>query len=269
MDIKEKFVILIPPSPWGDYSDLWGPFFNLLFRFWPDCPFKVYLATYKPDINIPPRVKIILLKDNYISWSDLLIKTLNYINEPYVFLFFQDLFLYDFVDTDIILEIFEWILKVDANYVRLNPSPKPDKYYNELIGVVSKGAIYRASAFSVWNKDVLLDLLRPDESAWDFEIYASVRSDKYDGFYSIRKRYFYYINGVVKGKWQRGAVRKLNSLGIEVNLEKRKMMSLTETVGYYLKTQRSNLFKIIVPSRLRRKVKDFILRGKYDYKLKE
>ena len=90
MDIKEKFAILIPP--WDEYSDLWEPFFNLFFRFWPDCPFKVYLPTYKPDISIL-RVKIILLKDNYISWSDLLIKTLSYINEPYVFLFFQDLFL--------------------------------------------------------------------------------------------------------------------------------------------------------------------------------
>ena len=265
MDIKGKFSIIVPSC--DKYSDLWKPFFDLFFRFWPDCPFKIYLLTDRLNINIP-NVEA-LPSGNYLSWSDSLINALNHIEEDYVFLFLEDLFLLDFVNTDSILEIFEWILRVDANYVRLNPSPKPDRYYNKLIGIISKGIIYRASTvLSIWKKDVLLDLLQPGESAWDFEIYGSVRSDKYDSFYSVRKRYFYYINGVVKGKWQRGAVKKLNSLGIEVNLEKRKMMSLEETIGYYLKRQRSNLFKII-PLRFRRKVKDFILRGKYDYKLKE
>ncbi len=53
----------------------------------------------------------------------------------------------------------------------MNPWPKPDKHYSQLVGIVSKGTIYRtATVLSVWKKDILLDLLKVGESAWDFEV---------------------------------------------------------------------------------------------------
>lgn len=50
------------------YSDSWGPFFTQFFKYWPDCPFPIYLITEggeQPD----PRVSMLILqKDN--GWSD-------------------------------------------------------------------------------------------------------------------------------------------------------------------------------------------------------
>lgn len=263
LHIKDKFAVLIMSC--DKYSDLWEPFFKLFWRFWPDCPFNVYLLSNKVSTDVP-QVKNLLVGYD-ISWSDSLHKGVVQLKEEYVFLFLNDYFLYDFVKTNKVLNVFNWIIESNANYVRMRPSPKPDKHYNDLVGVVSKGTIYRASAFSVWEKDILLNLLKPGESGWDFEVYGSVRSDSYDGFYSIWENYFSFIHGVIKGKWQRNAVRKLKSFGVDINLTKRDRMTLIETVVLYLRQQRLKLLKLF-PAKYRRNIKDFVRRGKYNYKLK-
>ena len=265
LDIQSKFVILVVSC--DKYSDLWNPFFKSFFRFWPDCPFDIYLLSNHKYTNIP-KVKNLLIGSD-ISWSDNLYKGLDYLKEDYIFLFLDDLFLLDFVKTDEVLRLFTWIIESDANYVRMNPSPKPDKKYNELVGTVSKGTIYRtATILSIWKKNILLNLLKSGESAWDFEIFGSIRSDKYENFYSTWEKYFSFMNGVIKGKWQKNSVKMLKSLGIEVDLNKRQTMNLKETIGFYFRNKKSRMFKILVSPKYRRKLKKIILRGKYNYKFK-
>ena len=265
LNIKDKFAVLVVSC--DKYSDLWEPFFKLFWRFWPDCPFNVYLLSNRLNSDIQG-VKGLLIGED-ISWSDNLYNGVSKLKEDYIFLFLDDLFLCDFVKSDRVLQVLDWTLAYNANYVRMNPSPKPDKPYNELVGIVSKGTIYRTSTvLSVWKKAILLDLLRPGESAWDFEIYGTIRSDVYDGFYSTWEEYFPVVNGVIKGKWQRSAVKKLKLLGVNIDLSKRGVMTNREALIFFLKRQRSRLLKII-PAKYRRGVKDFILQGKYNYKLKQ
>lgn len=264
LDIKNKFAILVVSC--DKYSDLWNPFFKSFFRFWPDCPFNIYLLTNYEFVDIL-QVKNLLIGDD-ISWSDNLYKALNYLKEDYIFLFLDDLFLLDFVKTDEVLRLFTWIIESNANYVRINPSPKPNKRYNELVGIVSKGTIYRTSTvMAIWKKNILLNLLKNGENIWDFEIYGSIRSDSYDAFFCTWKKYFFIINTVIKGKWMRSAIKELKSLGIEIDLSKRKVMTFEETIKYYFSRKRSGLLKLF-PAKYRRKLKDLVLRGKYNYKSK-
>lgn len=261
---KDKFAVLIVSC--DKYSDLWRPFFELFWRFWPDCPFNVYFLSNKIGFD-DPKVKNLLVGED-ISWSDNVRKAIINIKEEYILLSVDDLFLCDYVKTEEVLKVFNWIYQFGVNHVRMNPSQKPDKPYNELVGIVSKGTIYRTSTIlSVWKKDVLSNLLKAGESAWDFEIYGSVRSDAYDGFYSTWRDYVPIINGVVKGKWRRTAVRKLKSLGIDINLFRRKEMNFKETAMFHLIQLRSHILKLF-PAKYRRKIKDFILKGKYDYRPK-
>lgn len=260
-NIKDKFAILVVSC--DKYSDLWGPFFYLFRKFWPDCPFNVYLLSNKRGFS-DPKVKNLLIGED-VSWSDNLRKAALNIKEDHILLFLDDLLLHSAVKTDEVLKVFDWILQTNANYVRMNPTQWPDKPYNELVGIVSKGAIYRTSTvLSVWKKNTLFELLKSGESAWDFEIYGTVRSDKYDGFYSTRNDHFPVINGVIKSKWQRSAVKKLESLGVKIDLEKRGIMSYKETALLRLKEARSMVLNIF-PPKYRRKVKDFVLKGKYNY----
>lgn len=239
------------------YSDLWEPFFSLFRRFWPDCPFGVYLLSNMVSMNTP-NVKSLLIGDD-VSWSDNLRNAVVRLTEEYVLLFIDDLFLYDFIDTDKILGVIGSAIDNDANYIRLNAFPGPDKKFNEKIGIISKGTIYRSSVVSVvWKKSVLLDLLKPGENAWDFEILGSVRSDIYDNFYSSYKNLMPVTNTVIKGKWRRDAVKKCKRLGIEIDLTKRQVMTCMEAAVFSLKQLRTNLLNCL-PAKHRRKIKDFIV----------
>lgn len=248
-----------------NYSDLWTPFFQLFRRFWPDCPFKLYLLTNLKQTEIPGVNNLRIGND--VSWSDNVIAALSRIPEKYVMLYIEDLFLYDYVDQKKVENIFHWISRADVNCVRLSAVPKPDKAYNYLVGKVSKGTIYRASTvMSVWQKSVLLDLLKPGESAWHFEIYGTVRSDSYSGFYATYEDVFPVLNTVVKGKWQRKALRKMQELGVTFDIANRKILTPAESFVFWARQLRSSMLNFF-PAKSRRWIKDFVLRGEYNYEL--
>ena len=260
-NLKDRLAILVVSC--DKYSDLWKPFFSLFWRFWPDCPFDVYLLSNNINPAIP-QVKSLLVGDD-ISWSDSLQKGVSLLKEDYILLFLDDLFLRESVNTKEVLEVFSWAVESDINYVRMNPMRnKPDESLNDSIGILSKGVIYRTSTVvSVWKKNVLLDLLKDGESAWDFEFYGSIRSDKYDRFYASWKDCFPITNAVIKGKWCKEAVRRLKSLGIEIDLTSRKIMTFSEIIIQYLRILRSWVLGVF-PAKYRRRVKSFILR-EYNY----
>ena len=164
------------------------------------------------------------------------------------------------VNTEKVDQLFRWATDNDVNYVRLNPSTKPDKRYNDVVGVVSKGTIYRASVVAcLWKKSVLLDLLKPGENAWEFEEYGSIRSDVYDGFYSTYVDYFPIINSIIKRVWETSAVKKLHRLGVELDFSKRRSMTTAESMVWKFKLLRSTIFSMI-PARYRRRIKSLAQR---------
>ena len=163
-------------------------------------------------------------------------------------------------------QVLDWMHETRANYVRLNPTPKPDAPGTELVGKVSKGALYRASTvLSAWRRSTLLSLLKAGESAWHFEVYGSERSDVFEGFYASRERLVPIVNGVVEGKWQRAVVKKLRVLGVDLDLSRREVMTWGETAVLRAQKIRGRMLRLL-PSTYRRRVKDFLLRGQYRYK---
>jgi hypothetical protein len=255
---KENIAIAIVSC--DRYSDLHQPFFYLFKKFWPDCPFKTYLFSNEKRFNQPGLNNILVGKD--VSWSDNLISALNKIEEEYVFLWVDDLFLIDRVDTTRIISLFEWATARGINYLCLNALPSPDKNYNNDVGIVSPGSLYRASTvLTFWDKKVLLGLLKSRETAWQFEINGSIRSDKYDKFYATWVPAIKVINGVIKGKWRRSAVRRLNSLGVVPDLRARKKNSLFEEFIFFLKISRSIILRMF-PSNFRRSIRRTFIKDK-------
>jgi hypothetical protein len=253
--LEGKLAILVPSC--DRYSDLWNPFLTLFWKFWPDCPLPVYLLSNFASVA-DDRVRTLPVGED-VSWSDNLAKALDRLNYEYILLFLDDLFLTSHVDTKTVLGILDWAVQSKVNYLRFNPSPKADRYHNDITGVVSPGTVYRtATVMSVWRKDVLLSLLRPGENAWDFEIKGSIRSDEFDGFFSTWEKHFPVINGVIKGKWLPSAARTLEKLGVEIDLTSRPVMSRTRAMVHFCKQQRSSLLKIL-PSKYRRSVRYFIM----------
>lgn len=246
------------------YADLWPPFFSHLRRFWPQCTLKTYLLSNTVRANLPGVHELLIHPDE--SWSGSLREALRRIGEEYVFLFLDDLFLVGQVRSPVVSQVMEWAVQTGANYVRFTPAPKPDRRHDALVGAISPGAIYRASTvLSLWKKQLLMNLLVPGESAWAFEVHGSMRSDTYDGFYCTWERHFPFVNGVIKGKWVGSAVRSLKALGTPVDLARRPMLTLREVVGLELLEMRSRLVRLF-PGKYQRRIKDAVLRGKYDYR---
>ncbi len=188
------------------YSDLWHPFFSCFFKYWPDCPFPIYLAsnnsTYPDErvnmINIGPD------KD----YSSNLISILDKIDTPWIFLWFEDAFLSKKVDNIYIKDLIKDAITNDVGSFKLS-SDFPWVYAkdrNKKIGPIPKGVKYRgAIGMSLYKKELLYKLISPGESAWQLD--KSNRSNELnEKFYalttdSLKKPPFSFQHGVVKGKW--------------------------------------------------------------------
>lgn len=236
-----------------NYSDLWLPFITQFRKHWPECEYPVYLTCNQ----LSPRfdgIKTLAVGED-CSWSENLLRALASVKEDYVLLYIEDLLLYAPVRTEQLARILSWVAIAQPNHVRLTPSESPTRPHNNLVGEVEPGAPYRTSTIlSLWKKEVLAKLLIPGENAWQFEIVGSSRSDAYPGFFTSYQTCFPIINGVIKGKWTRSAVKRLLAQGVPLALERRATMTAYETIKHFLLIARSRLFQLL-PWRMRRKIR--------------
>lgn len=211
------------------YQDLWKPFFTLFFRYWQNCPYPVYLGSNRLTYT-DSRVKMITVGDDK-DWSSGFRKMLEQIPHHYVIVLLEDYLLYKPVDTDKIRELVSYMKRRGAGVLRLFPCPGPDmpSQDNPEVGEICKGADYRVSMqAAIWDRQILCSLLHDGESAWNFEMVGSIRSDELEvPFLSVNKDSVkqppipYFCTAVVKGKWLRDAVNLCRKEGIEIDLSVR------------------------------------------------
>ena len=118
--------IVVPSC--DNYEDSWGPFFGSFFKYWPDCPFPVYLIT---DNKIYPdqRVKTINLGIDHGWANNMKICQSEKITERFFLYFLEDVFLTKKVKTERILNLLAVLKKDRVSCLRLYPSPGPDRPY--------------------------------------------------------------------------------------------------------------------------------------------
>ncbi len=232
------------------YSDLWAPFMAQFARHWGDCPYKRYLTTNHMDAAFDGFKTLKLGEDR--SWSDNLKSALGMIQESYVLLFLEDLMLVKDVDRFLLAAVMRWVGKNEPAQVKLNATERPGEKKDELVGRVVEGAMYRTSTVAtLWDKEILCALLEPGESAWEFELIGSARSDAFPGFYITYRDCFPVINSVIKGKWRRSAIRALARQGVEVDSTRRGSMRPLEELAFEAKQLRTEASKLI-PMKYRR-----------------
>ncbi len=240
----DKFAVLVISC--DKYSYVWPAFFHFLNKYWHDCPYKIYLVSnfIKADFT---KVENILVGQD-LSWSDNVIKALDKIVEENIFIFLEDEFLIDHVDNDKIRNLFNWFLCHDANCLRLNPIPFPDKQFNKNVGIVSKGTIYRVSTvLTLWKKNVLSSLLVQGENAWEFETRGTLRSNQYGQFFSVRKEVIRFRNVIIKGKWLRSGIKMLDRNDIRLNAGSLIPMNVYEEIVFLMKRARTRILYLFPP----------------------
>lgn len=219
------------------YSDLWRPYFALLERLWPDCPFPVKLITD----SIDPRIEGVcaLPVGENTDWSTALLRALDRIQTPYVLFTLEDFFLRREPDTTRLLLLLHIMQQRKFRMMRLVPRRPPNMRVRGTrdYGLITPGAPYRVSTQAAyWDVHALRSLLRPGETAWEFEINGTQRSKDIEGFAGVWAEALPYGHHVIeRGRWFPWEARRFSKLNIGVDLSARPVMSLWRSAAWMMR----------------------------------
>jgi hypothetical protein len=200
------------------YSDIWPIFFQLFFKYWPDCPYPVFLGSNEKTYNDPRVTTLCVGADK--SWADSTRAMVSMVPATNILWFLDDYLLWEPVSTPDITDLFSRFSALRANYLRFSPDGGSDQLkpvIDDKILELLPGAGYRTSLDNAfWNREMLLKLLKTGESPWDMESSGSRRSDQYSGFYATRYIVFQRTNGLERGKWLRYNIPLFKRDGIAI-----------------------------------------------------
>ena len=202
------------------YCALWEPFFTFLDRYWPDCPYPVFLLTNHKQWSHRGVTTLRVGPD--VAWSNSLRLAVERMDVPYVLTIQDDFLLEARVSTPAIVRAVNELQERGGAYLRLVPTSVPWWRWMRTPGPVlcisRPHAPYRISnQASVWDSRALLRLLRPGESPWEMEVHGSERSSEDMGTYfsATSPLLRYHGHGaVIRGKWSRRAARRCRKAGV-------------------------------------------------------
>ncbi len=246
-------------------SSLLKIFFDFINDNWPDCPFPKYLGIENSNILFDG---VKTLKSDEKRWAARVMEYLHIIPSQYIMVVLDDFLPEQVVDTRGILHY----LSLIKNDNRIATISLADIYDKKNIKLGHDGLVQRKRnadyllnlQVGIWDKDVLLTLMRKEESPWQTELFGSIRARKLKNrrflcLESDEKAPYRYNRGwlMVRGAWNGNEIRRLRlerysnelfdgrdilyknlmyiSLGTRINrriqIEYRKMLSW---VGIYL-----------------------------------
>jgi hypothetical protein len=203
---KNYFSIVVVTS--DNYSSLLDGFFHYLKKNWPNNPFEIFLSLesqeYKNDMNLN------IVYNHTSDWSKRLHQTLKNVQTKFVILFLDDYWILKKVDQEMLTKILDYTLKNDLSYIsysrnllnsphKLNSVLNKDDIFFYSVDNSLDDTKYLVSAEYIYNKNMLMNLLRKNESAWEFENNASYRLSKVYNFgnhrFYARKNPLSYLDG--------------------------------------------------------------------------
>ena len=190
------------------YSSLWPGFFKQLFLHIPELrnnTLPIILIGNKK--SFPDNRVTTVLTGNDISWSDNMLKVLEKVKTDYIFLLLDDYYLTSF-DVARFNQIYNYMMShPEVSYIQLSKPNQndlkndkvheiPDLYYKK-----QKAQYRTALQACLWKTKELELLIKTGESAWDFEIPGSERSQLLSGKFLTTGNNFSldYINIVYGG----------------------------------------------------------------------
>lgn len=200
------------------FSSAWHPFFTLLNRYWPDCPYCVFLNTETLSYD---DYQVKTLNCDEPSWTGRLIESLKKIETDYIIFLLEDFFLMNPVNELVIEDIISK-MKKDSQIAVVYPKKisgfeERDDEHPEWIRMdMNKSNKYLINCqAAIWKRSALLDLLIPGLSPWDLErtfkvsdtnsykFYCSPKGNKFSIEGDVFPYYFAIQNGygIAKSKW--------------------------------------------------------------------
>lgn len=231
--MKEKQDLTIIVSSCDRYKDAWDPFFKLFHKNWPTCPFPIVFNTETLTYSSNEVNFRTFFAGKGKAWSRQLKECLMTINTEFVLCMLEDFFLLSPVNMSGVSETLE-IMRDNTKIGMVTFKEEKQQFwklgkrYNEHFIEVKRGSQYRINAvLSLWRRDFLLNILRENENAWQFEVYGTRRA-----LFSFKQILCYdpelplpfdyhtwpgYGIGILHGKWLRGNVKLFEENGFVVD----------------------------------------------------
>nr|WP_305181931.1 hypothetical protein [uncultured Schaedlerella sp.] len=218
-------------------EDLWEGFFCALKVQWPTFDLPVVLNTESkqfsyPGINI--RSLHMYKSGENVAWGRRLIETLKKIETEYVLFFLDDFWLDAPVDVDFFEQCRVWMRNnpdvACLSFQRTRGQNIRDGRFERFEKRPQKGEYRMNCQAALWKRENLIKDIRPHESAWEWEIYGSIRSQRYmENIYTLIEggvKVFSYnlsMGGVIhRGKWCKEVVIPLEKkYGLKIDYSQR------------------------------------------------
>lgn len=218
------------------FSDCWDPIFFSFEKFWPDCPYPIYLVNNFSKIN-NNKVNVINVGEDKGFASNLksALSTLNY---DYVFYFQDDYFLSQKVNTQFIVDHLSYCINNDVDFLKIHKNDYMirDKFQIADTDYCINPLDMRYSvntSIAIWKKKTLELCCIDGYSGWEWEratisiiknLNISFNSQILHSSVMITKGITTLPGGAVaKGKWTLSGKDFLLKYGFENLLPKRKI----------------------------------------------
>ncbi|MEO5721262.1 MAG: hypothetical protein ABIR71_07315, partial [Chthoniobacterales bacterium] len=170
--------IAIVVSSCDAFFDCWRPFAFFFRKFWPACPFPVYLVVN--ELGIRSRFIQPLAVGQDGGWASNMQVVLERVRESHILYFQEDYFLTGPVDEAQLAQDIEFAWERDAASLCFADLSLLEADFAEiaercsLVPMNSEGRT--RLQVTLWKRDVLASLLRTGEDAWNMEARGSERT---------------------------------------------------------------------------------------------
>lgn len=172
MDIKNDVALVV--SSCDKYEDAWHPYFELIKKYWPGHPKKIYLITEEKSFCCPELDIQVCNYNKSLTWSERLYQTLSRIKFKYIIFSLEDFFLLGNVKQERIEECLGWMEEnpqiavcrlFSSNHPRLKATEKYRDFYiaDNTIGFRLETQV------ALWNRETLISFIDLKENPWQFE----------------------------------------------------------------------------------------------------
>lgn len=233
MDYRRNEQMAILVISCDKYADLWYVFFDLWAKFWPDCPYQMYIGSNYIKCERENVNSICIGED--LSWAENVSKMLDQIDESYVLIMMEDVYLCERVDSERFKKLLSYVVEHKLDCLHLRNHLTGIRRLDKKLGIqcIEAGSPYYVHAVDcIWRKDTMKRFLVPGYNAWDFELKNSktVRPGE-QNFAAVEKDMFVVKNGVVRGKYLKSTVDYLNLIGVKIDTSKRGILEDTATTS--------------------------------------
>lgn len=203
------------------FFDCWRPFAFFFRKFWPGCPFPVYLLVNRLPIRSSVVQPIPVGPDR--GWASNLQSALTRISTSHILYFQEDYLLTTSVNEERLASDFRFAFEQEAASFCFcdlaQMEPDFGRHQEDFACVPPESNGRTRLQVALWQREALQSLLVPGENAWEMEARGNARSRHLPMYSYVRNDHTpvsYLMSGIVRGLWTPEALALCRAHGLPI-----------------------------------------------------